>query len=159
MLSLWMLLLFSSENSQLHQQKERLIHDHELVCRENERLLKKLAAAGQNADNTRRPSIDHQSTVSSRLSENHTGIKDNFSERQKGNEVRIVFDNEPLPLTKNHDDSIGMAVLQMYFNVHVCGSCLMLNTFLFITFFFSVNRSEAQLWVERNLSSCTHSHN
>lgn len=32
-----------AENAQLHQQRERLIHDHELVCRENDRLRKRLS--------------------------------------------------------------------------------------------------------------------
>lgn len=40
-----------AENAQLHQQREILIHDHELVCRENERLQKRTSKE------ERRPSI------------------------------------------------------------------------------------------------------
>ncbi|KAI1305984.1 Kinesin-like protein KIF12 [Halotydeus destructor] len=36
------------ENAQLHLQRERLIHDHEIVCRENEKLIRRLQKEGVN---------------------------------------------------------------------------------------------------------------
>lgn len=102
-----------AENSQLHQQRETLIHDHELVCRENERLLKKMSvsAAGQKTDNTGKPSFDVQSSVSNGLSVDRNACKDLKGSR------RQLFDNE-VQTKQTHNGSIGMSYIEiiLYFN-------------------------------------------
>jgi hypothetical protein len=82
-----------------------------MVCRENERLLKKMTASGQNTDNTRRPSIDHQNNVSNHLSFDQNGMKDVLKENAKGN-TRLLFDNERLTKQNQHigNAAIGMSI-------------------------------------------------
>lgn len=119
-----------AENSQLHQQRETLIRDHELVCRENERLLRKLsvdaadmpAMSGLATDNARTP-IDDHSAVSDRLSQDRNALNaSNASKELKGSRRQVV-DNEVQ--TKQTDNgSIGMSYIGiiLYFNnANVCG--------------------------------------
>lgn len=150
---------FSAENAQLHQQRERLIHDHELVCRENERLSKKLAALGQSAlDNNRRPSIDHQNN-GNRLSLDQAEERDMWKEAEKGNKP---MDNEQLT-KQRRNDVIGISKKCC---LHVCGffGCLPSHNlssnlellYSLFRYFKVASRSNS----ERNLScSCTISHN
>jgi hypothetical protein len=88
-----------------------------LVCRENERLLKKLSAAGQKTDNTRRPSIDHQSNVSNGLSFNQNGMKDMLNQNLKGNQ-RLAFDNERQTkrMENIENKAIGICSIKIFFN-------------------------------------------
>ncbi|XP_054155361.1 kinesin-like protein KIF12 isoform X2 [Oppia nitens] len=79
-----------AENSQLHQQRQTLIHDHELVCRENERLLRRLSAAGDNADSTARLTIEDECVDSNHLS---SDLKSNAMKDLKGSR-RQALDNE-----------------------------------------------------------------
>ncbi|CAG2113931.1 unnamed protein product [Medioppia subpectinata] len=103
-----------AENSSLHQQRQTLIHDHELVCRENERLLRRLSAAGHNAHNNTNgmtnASIADQSVDSNGLSDDRKGMKD-----LKGNR-RQPFDNERQTKVGHHSQpplqlngSVGMS--------------------------------------------------
>lgn len=94
-----------AENSQLHQQRERLIHDHELVCHENERLLKKLTAPGQNCDNNnKRSSIDHQTNVNG-LSVDQNGKKQKDKENLKHPNVN---EKQSKQIQFKQNDAIGI---------------------------------------------------
>lgn len=86
-----------SENAQLHQQREILIHDHELVCRENERLQKKRV---NSADILKRVSVGLPDSLSSKDHDN------NNNNKGTPEEVKDVQTEKSIKESNGHNNDI-----------------------------------------------------